>query len=290
MAEQFAKELSLQPDGILQDECQHHSAHLCFDHNHSHRFGASAYEQDRKLIANFSQQAREARRDMPGQEDLFLFAGESPYHWEFEQYHMGYFRTATSQHRPTKRYILPDRPLSTAIVGYNDRNMLNQCLMYRYIPSFEPLNFHGSLDLFPETMRYGQALQGLRTTPGIREYVWDGEFRHELGATALSGGGDLMTGRYAVFKGKHWTPGSGDCAVVVATYADSENATVRIWDVGGECGGGRGGTRSGLGECGRWRLVDNETWVHWDNVTAPMIVVPPRSAAVLVPCKPNTKS
>ena len=58
MAEQFAKELSLQPDGILQDECQHHSAHLCFDHNHSHRYGASAYEQDRKLIANFSQQAR----------------------------------------------------------------------------------------------------------------------------------------------------------------------------------------------------------------------------------------
>ena len=107
----------LQPDGILQDECQHHSAHLCFDHNHSHRFGASAYEHDRKLIANFSQQAREARRGMPGQEDLFLFAGESPYHWEIEQYHMGYLRTATSQHPPTKRYILPDRPLSTAIVG-----------------------------------------------------------------------------------------------------------------------------------------------------------------------------
>lgn len=41
MAEQFAKELSLNPDGILQDECQHHSAHLCFDHNHSHRYGGT---------------------------------------------------------------------------------------------------------------------------------------------------------------------------------------------------------------------------------------------------------
>ena len=291
MAEQFAKELSLQPDGILQDECQHHSAPLCFDHNHSHRYGASVYEQDRKLIANFSKQAREARQGVAGQEDLFLFAGESPYHWEFEQYHMGYFRTATAQHRPLKRYILPDRPLSTAIVGYNDRNMLNQCLMYRYIPSFEPRNFHGSLDLFPQTMRYGQALQALRMEPVVREYVWDGEFRHELGATVLSDGGDLMTGRYSVFKGKHWTPGSGDCAVVVASYMPSEpdtseasslkpeNATVRLWDTG-ECGGGRG-----LGRCGRWRLVDNESWVQWHNVTAPTIVIPPESAAVLVPCR-----
>jgi hypothetical protein len=41
MAEQFAKELSLNPDGILQDECQHHSAHLCFDHKHSHRYGGT---------------------------------------------------------------------------------------------------------------------------------------------------------------------------------------------------------------------------------------------------------
>ena len=75
-------------------------------------------------------------------------------HFKFDRFRPD-FRTATSMHRPTKRYTLPDRPLVTAIVGYNDRNMLNQCLMYRYIPSFEPENFHGSLDLFPDTMRYG---------------------------------------------------------------------------------------------------------------------------------------
>jgi hypothetical protein len=63
----------------------------------------------------------------------------------------------------------------------------NQCLMYRYILSFEPDNFHGSLDLFPDTMRYGQALQALRMEPQVREYVWDGEFRHELGATVKTG-------------------------------------------------------------------------------------------------------
>jgi hypothetical protein len=51
MAEQFAKELSLKPDGILQDECQHHSAHLCFDHNHSHRHGGY---NDRNVLQSMS--------------------------------------------------------------------------------------------------------------------------------------------------------------------------------------------------------------------------------------------
>lgn len=37
-------------------------------------------------------------------------------------------------------------------------------------------------------MRYGQALQALRLESQVREYVWDGEFRHELGATVLAPG------------------------------------------------------------------------------------------------------
>jgi hypothetical protein len=37
-------------------------------------------------------------------------------------------------------------------------------------------------------MRYGQALQALRLEPQVREYVWDGEFRHELGATVQAPG------------------------------------------------------------------------------------------------------
>ena len=31
----------------------------------------------------------------------------------------------------------------TAVTGFNDRNMVNQCLMYRYIISYEPYNFKG---------------------------------------------------------------------------------------------------------------------------------------------------
>ena len=53
--------------------------------------------------------------------------------------------------------MLPQMPLMTAISGFNDRNMINQCLLYRYIMSYEPYNFKGHLDDFPLTMDYWQA-------------------------------------------------------------------------------------------------------------------------------------
>jgi hypothetical protein len=50
-----------------------------------------------------------------------------------------------------------------------------------------------------------------------------------------------MAGRYSVFKGKHWKPGSGDCGIVVANYEDQlANATITLWE-SGECGGHAGG-------------------------------------------------
>ena len=37
----------------------------------------------------------------------------------------------------------------TAVTGFDDRSMVNQCLMYRYIISYEPYNFKGHLDDYP---------------------------------------------------------------------------------------------------------------------------------------------
>ena len=45
----------------------------------------------------------------------------------------------------------------TAVTGFNDRNMINQCLMYRYIISYEPYNFKGRLDDYPLTAGLRQA-------------------------------------------------------------------------------------------------------------------------------------
>jgi len=78
---------------------------------------------------------------------------------------------------PQKRYTFPDRPLLTAVNGWDDRNMINQCLLYRYIVSYEPYNFHGWLSAIPKTMAYGGKMDALRTE--TREWFWDGEFRYE---------------------------------------------------------------------------------------------------------------
>ena len=84
-----------------------------------------------------------------------------------------------------------------------------------------------------------------------------------------------MTGRFSVFKGKHWTPGSGDCGVTVSNYEDNVmHANVTLTPKG-ECAGGK------LASCARWRLVDNTAWQHFDGA----VTLPARSAAVVVPCK-----
>ena len=74
----------------------------------------------------------------------------------------------------------------TAVTGFNDRNMINQCLLYHYIISYEPYNFKGHLDDYPLTIAYGKKMDALRTE--LREYFWDGEFRHEVGASVTVDG------------------------------------------------------------------------------------------------------
>ena len=84
--------------------------------------------------------------------------------------------------------MLPDGQFMTAVTGFDDRNMINQCLLYRYIISYEPYNFKGMLDDYPLTLAYGKQMDALRTE--LREYFWDGEFRDEVGATVLARSGD----------------------------------------------------------------------------------------------------
>ena len=81
--------------------------------------------------------------------------------------------------------------------------MINQCLMYRYIISYEPYNFKGHLDDYPATMIYGKKMDALRTE--FREYFWDGEFRDEVGATVTCDGKPHHP--YSVFNGTNGRPG-----------------------------------------------------------------------------------
>ena len=64
--------------------------------------------------------------------------------------------------------------------------MLNQCLLYRYVISYEPYHFKGHLDDFPLTIAYGRQVDAFRTE--LRDYLWDGEFCDTVGARVTEDG------------------------------------------------------------------------------------------------------
>jgi hypothetical protein len=249
---EFRKMLDLGADGILFDECLHHSpALLCFDERHGHRYGAPVYANDRWLIQRLAALAHDVHPD-------FLFAGEACYDWEFESYHFSYHRSESKTHIPLSRYMAPAVPLATAVTGFDDRNMVNQCLLYRYVISYEPYNFKGRLDDYPLTMAYGKQMDALRTE--LREHFWDGEFRDTVGARVTVDGRPHHP--YTVFVSRE----SGERGLVVANYDEAETIMVEVaLDDGGNLA--------------RYRLVDDPEW----RSTAGGLTIPPRSAAVVLP-------
>lgn len=243
--------VELGADGILFDECLHHGpALLCFDPHHTHRNAAPVYANDRKLIQNFTRISGRTRPD-------FLFSGEACYDWEMEVYSLSYHRSENKNHIPLSRYMLPHAQFMTAVTGFNDRNMINQCLLYRYIISYEPYNFKGHLDDYPLTVAYGQQMDALRAE--LRDYFWDGEFRDTVGA-------------YVTCEGKPHHPFSvfinaknKMLGLVICNYEEQTGVTVQI------------AMQNGDSSC-RWRLVDHPDWHDYDGG----ITIPPQSAAVVV--------
>jgi hypothetical protein len=248
---EFRKIVELGAAGFLFDECQHHGpAHLCFDPNHDHRYGAPVYANDRKLIQNFVRITEKANPD-------FLFAGEACYDWELETYHLAYFRSENKLHIPLSRYMQPHAQLMTAVTGFNDRNMINQCLMYRYIISYEPYNFKGHLDEFPLTLHYGKQMDALRTE--LRGYFWDGEFCDEIGASVTSQGKPHHP--YSVFIHAE----TGQRGLVICNYAEAMDIDVRV-------------SLQDDQVLSRYRLVGDP---HWEPFSEE-IHIPAQSAVVVI--------
>jgi hypothetical protein len=207
------------------------------------------YANDRRLIWNFQRLSQPVNPD-------FLYAGEACYDWELDAYHLSYHRSESKAHIPLSRYMRPRAPLMTAVTGFDDRNMLNQCLMYRYIVSYEPYNFKGRLDDYPATLSYGRLMHALRAE--LRDFLWDGEFRHEVGASVTAGGKPHHP--YAVF-----VSAAGKRAVVVCNYDEANAVTASVALDGG-------------GAPARYRLVDDPAW----KPCADGLVIPPCSAAVAI--------
>ena len=130
---EFRKSVDLGASGILFDECQWHMSPLCFSKSHGHAVPGAVFSGDVPLIDGF--------RTIIDPEE-FLFAGESPYDIELQTYNMSYFRIANG-FTPFGRYIDPFAPMSVAVTGFDDRQMINACLLYRFAMSYEPRDFHG---------------------------------------------------------------------------------------------------------------------------------------------------
>lgn len=216
LAGEFQKVIDLGADGVLFDEAQHkHSSdyNLCFNPDHGHHVPATIWSGDIKLANMY----REMIRNSVGERN-FLFSGEDPEDVLAAAYSLSYFRISRG-HIPEERYAFPFRPLMIAVSGFDDREMINRALMYRYILSYEPFNFKGNIGDFPLTVTYGEKMDALRRR--YRDYLWDAEFRDTLGASVEVAGAPFKD--YSVFVRK-----DGRRAVVVTNYEMDRSVTATI--------------------------------------------------------------
>jgi len=110
-------------------------------------------------------------------------------------------------------------PMAVAVTGWNDRQMINACLLYRFSMSYEPRNFHGELDEMPVTIAYGRVVDDLRRR--YREWIWDAEFRDTLGARVIANRELFNT--YSVFRRN-----DGRRAVAFANMRDTRSIECEV--------------------------------------------------------------
>jgi hypothetical protein len=244
---EFQKLLDLGAAGMLCDECFHHNPALCcFDTSHGHRYGEPVYSNDEVLITEF-------RKMLNGKD--FLIAGESLYDFQHDYYHLSYTRTNKPDYKPASRFMRPQGQIMTAVFGFNDRNMINQCLMNRLIISYEPFNFKGMPSDFPETTAYGAKMDALRTE--LREYFWEGEFRDKTGGKVITAEGKQFE-TYSVFCGTN-----GNIGMVICNYEDEPLVVEPSFD---------------QGMPKQYRLVEDKKFSPFNKT----FTIPPRSAAVVI--------
>ncbi len=249
--------VDLGADGMLFDECLGHGrALLCFDPAHGHRVGSSVFTHDDALIEDFGEYARTVNPD-------FLFAGEACYDGQFAVYHCSYHRSFEADHLPLTRFLHPRAQLMTAVIGFNDRNIIGQSLVRRYVLSYEPYNFKGRLEDFPLTMAYGRAMDDLRTT--WRDWFWDGEYRDEIGASVLTESG-LTHRPYALF-----APADGGHPGVALANHSAEPIRVQV-------------VIEGSGEQLAFHRVDGAGW-ELCPADGNWVELPPASAGIVLPSR-----
>jgi hypothetical protein len=208
---EFDKIVASGADAMLFDEAMHHTpALLCYAVDHGHRPGASIYANDAVL-------ARRLRERLPASRRDFVFAGETLYEDLQPSYHMSYIRSHFADHVPLTRFVNPGLRMLTTVSGFDDRNQLNQGLLYGYLYVYEPGHFKGRLGDFPATVEYGRAADQLRRE--LAEYLWDGTY---LGDVRLAGGTELSHATAT------WRSAAGTSLHLIANYDLHTPASVTL--------------------------------------------------------------
>lgn len=206
------KILDLRPSGILYDELANPLL-LCFDRSHGHRPGECIHIGTVELAKEFYQAGVEKLG-----EDFFM-GGEGPNDF-LSQYFLGdYIRSndgnmGEAVHTPVWKFINPQWHIATCLVGFDDREMVNQCMTYGYAMNYEIYNFKGVPKDAPCTVKAVMEAQKLRMQ--LKDYIWNGIFRHTAGVE-VENTGDGCEYIYSLFI----NPKNNRRAVVVANQSES---------------------------------------------------------------------
>lgn len=163
--------IELGASGIQYDQVA--SGGYSFDNTGKTRFGESMCKGSLILAQLFYETAQKMNPD-------FVLTGEGPNDHFTKYYPVNYIRSSDhyywlNKHVPVWKYINPDMKFATCLIGWDDREMINQSIAYGYIINYEPFNFKGKLSDIPETVAYGQKATALRTK--LNDYLWEGEFK-----------------------------------------------------------------------------------------------------------------
>ena len=216
---ELKKIFSLEPDGILYDELSNNML-ICFDESHGHKAGESNYKGSMVMAKEFFDAARKHNPD-------FVLAGEGTNDPISEYYPINYIRSwddawqGEGQHIPAWKYMNPDMAIASCIIGWDDKELINQCLTYGYAINYEPYNFKGRISDFPDTVEYGQKVLALRAK--LKEYIWYGKFMHTCGAevSCLENDNNYI---YSVFENKK----NGKKAVVVSNQNHDKKLKIEV--------------------------------------------------------------
>ncbi len=208
---QFRKALALGASGFLYDEVCVQPPNHAYNFSRGHGYTPPGY-----IYYGAELLAKQLHEAADSADKNFLFCGEGPQDWLTQYYPFSYFRISASS-TPVERYIDPRAPLMVAVNGFDDREMINFCLLDRYIIEYEPYNFKGKLSDFPLTLAYGKKVDKLRKK--YKKYLWDADFRDTQGAKVTANG----PFKYSVFVTK-----SGKRAVVVVNNTQDKTITAKV--------------------------------------------------------------